>query len=203
MNKANIYYRGEGFSSSYSGEGPYYLEFNGEIIGSHFCSSRSWAEQDLIRDDKRQDVLKKYDIDEVYSNGRLVWSKEELKSIDKIEDLLKDEEEIIEERGGEENMEEKILKELNEFREKLDEIFVGKTPKLPEDIDGDYDCDIFIWRHPGMGNSKQIITGNPMSIGAATCSYLQTLMVQGLFDEVQIREMAEMAIKGFKGELED
>ena len=117
--------------------------------------------------------------------------------------MLKDEEEIIEERGGEENMEEKILKELNEFREKLDEIFIGKTPKLPDDIDGDYDCDIFIWRHPGMGNSKQIITGNPMSIGAATCSYLQTLMVQGLFDEDQIREMAEMAIKGFKGELED
>ena len=203
MNKANIYFRGLGFSSSYSGEGPYCLEFNGEIIGRHFCSSRSWAEQDLIRDDKRQAALKKYDIDEVYSNGRLVWSKKELHSIEKIEDLLKDEEEIIEERGGEENMEEKILKELNEFREKLDEIFIGKTPKLPDDIDGDYDCDIFIWRHPGMGNSKQIITGNPMSIGAATCSYLQTLMVQGLFDEDQIREMAEMAIKGFKGELED
>lgn len=203
MNKANIYYRGEGFSSSYSGEGPYCLEFNGEIIGRHFCSSRSWAEEDLIEEDYRQEALKKYDIDEVYSNGRLVWSKKELKSIEKIEDFIKEEEEIIEERGGEESMEEKILKELNEFREKLDEIFVGKTPKLPEDMDDIYDCDIYIWRHPGMGNSKQIITGNPMSIGAATCSYLQTLMVQGLFDEDQIREMAEMAIKGFKGELED
>ena len=203
MNKANIYFRGLGFSSSYSGEGPYYLEFNGKSIGSHFCSSRGWAEQDLILGSSRQAVLEEYDIDEVYSNGRLVWSKEELNSIEEPDDFLKEEEEIIEERGGEENMEEKILKELNEFREKLDEIFVGKTPKLPEDIDDIYDCDIFIWRHPGMGNSKQIITGNPISISTATCSYMETLLRQGMVDEAMLRDMVEKSIKAFKGELED
>ena len=40
------------------------------------------------------------------------------------------------------------------FRKEVNEVFVGITPKLEGIMDEMYDCDIYIFRHPGMGNSK-------------------------------------------------
>ena len=48
--------------------------------------------------------------------------------------------------------------------------------KFPKDKDDLYDVDIHIWRHPGMGNSLQTISGNKVSIMVATASYLNTLI---------------------------
>ena len=48
--------------------------------------------------------------------------------------------------------------------------------KFPKDKDEIYDVDIHIWRHPGMGNSLQTISGNKVSIMVATASYLNTLI---------------------------
>ena len=48
--------------------------------------------------------------------------------------------------------------------------------KFPKDKDEIYDVDIHIWRHPGMGNSLQTISGNKASIMTATASYLNTLI---------------------------
>ena len=96
---------------------------------------------------------------------------------------------------------EKILEALEKFREEVDAVFIGTTPKLPEDMDEIYDCDIYIFRHPGMGNSKQIITGNEVSILTATASYLETLLRQGLLDENALKNMVKMVIKASKGKL--
>ena len=90
---------------------------------------------------------------------------------------------------------------LDKFRKEIDEIYPGVTPKREGEMNETYDCDIYIFRHPGMGNSKQIITGNPVSIYTATASYLETLMRQGIFEEAMVRDMVEMAIKAAKGEL--
>lgn len=100
-------------------------------------------------------------------------------------------------------MQNNILKELEKFREKVDKIFVGKTPKLPQGMDEKYDCDIYIFRHPGMGNSKQIISGNAMSILTATTSYLETLLRQGIVTEKDLKDMVKLAAKASKGELAD
>lgn len=98
---------------------------------------------------------------------------------------------------------EKIMDIINRFSKEIDEVFIGKTPKITGEMDQMYDCDIYIFRHPGMGNSKQIITGNPVSIYTATASYLETLMRQGFLDENMLRELVELSIKGAKGEFED
>lgn len=83
MNNAYIYFDGfesgyEGFGQMYSGEGPYVLVFNNEIIASHFCSSRSWAEHDLTRRSDREELLLKSNIDQVISNGTVIWRKVDL-----------------------------------------------------------------------------------------------------------------------------
>ena len=96
----------------------------------------------------------------------------------------------------------KIVKELNKFREKIDKLFPGETPKIEGPMNVMYDCDIYIWRHPGMGNSKQIISGNKISIGTATASYLEQLMRQGLFTEKELKEMLKMASQAAKGKFE-
>ena len=73
---------------------------------------------------------------------------------------------------------------IKEFEEK------AKTAKskyeFPKDKDEIYDVDIHIWRHPGMGNSLQTISGNKVSIMTATCSYLDTLISKKVltFDEL-------------------
>lgn len=96
----------------------------------------------------------------------------------------------------------KILKALNEFRKVVDEAIVGQTPKLTGEMDELYDCDIYIFRHPGMGNSKQVIVGDPLGIWTATASYLETLLRQGIVTEEQLHELVNLSIKGFKGEFE-
>ena len=89
---------------------------------------------------------------------------------------------------------------MDEFAKKIDEIYPGKTPKITGEMDEQYNCDIYIYRHPGMGNSKQIITGNPVSIYTATASYLETLIKQGIINEEMLRDLVEMSIKASKGE---
>ena len=95
----------------------------------------------------------------------------------------------------------RMMAALDQFRDIVDEIYPGVTPKIEGSMDDEYDCDIYIFRHPGMGNSKQIISGNPVSIYTATASYLETLLRQGIFEESMVRDMVEMAIKASKGEL--
>ena len=95
----------------------------------------------------------------------------------------------------------RMMAALDQFRDIVDEIYPGVTPKIEGPMDDEYDCDIYIFRHPGMGNSKQIISGNPVSIYTATASYLETLLRQGIFEESMIRDMVEMSIKASKGEL--
>lgn len=97
--------------------------------------------------------------------------------------------------------EKKVNLILENFRKEIDKIFIGQTPKLPKEMDNFYECDIYIWRHPGMGNSKQLISGNPISICTATTSYLESLLRQGIFSEAQLLEMVNMAIKAKNGKL--
>lgn len=97
--------------------------------------------------------------------------------------------------------EEKITKALENFRKEIDKIYIPKTEKLPSDMDSVYDCDIYIWRHPGMGNSMQIITGNSISIFTATASYLESLLRQNLLDEKQLLELVKMVIRAANDEL--
>ena len=63
---------------------------------------------------------------------------------------------------------------IKEFEEKAKN--AQSKYKFPKDKDEIYDVDIHIWRHPGMGNSLQTISGNKMSIMVATASYLNTLI---------------------------
>ena len=73
MNKAYIYFDGEDLNNL-NGEGPYVLFFNDEPIASHYCSNRSFANHDLTV--WKLEALEKYNIDEVISNGVVVWKKE-------------------------------------------------------------------------------------------------------------------------------
>ena len=73
MNKAYIYFN-EKNNESYCGEGSYVLVFEDEAIASHFCSNRSFANHDLTV--WKLEALEKYNIDEVISNGVVVWKKD-------------------------------------------------------------------------------------------------------------------------------
>lgn len=95
----------------------------------------------------------------------------------------------------------KVAAAMSKFAKEIDEIYPGVTPKITGEMNDVYNCDIYIFRHPGMGNSKQIITGNAVSIYTATASYIETLLRQGIFEEAMIRDMVEMAIKASKGEI--
>lgn len=99
-------------------------------------------------------------------------------------------------------MNEKILELLEEFRKKVDKVFIGQTPKLPDGMDEVYNCDIYIYRHPGMGNSKQIIVGDKTSVMTATVSYLETLLAHNMVTETELKDMVEMAINASNGEFE-
>lgn len=97
--------------------------------------------------------------------------------------------------------EEKIVKAMEKFTKEVDKVFVGETPKIKGLMNDVYDCDIYIFRHPGMGNSKQIIMGNEISIMTATASYLETLLRQGICTEKQLKETIKMSIKAANGKL--
>jgi len=94
---------------------------------------------------------------------------------------------------------EKILKALEKFRNEIDKHFPGKTGKLPEDMDKIYDCDIYIYRHPGMGNSKQLIVGDKTSVATATASYLETLLRNKVLSEKELKDLVKMSIKAANG----
>lgn len=72
MNRANIFYNLKSEKEDFCGEGPYVLVFNDEVIASHYCSSRNFANHDLTV--WQLEALEKYNIDEVVSNGEVVWS---------------------------------------------------------------------------------------------------------------------------------
>lgn len=73
MKKSYIYFN-ETNKKDFSGEGPYVLVFDDEVIASHFCSNRSFANHDLTV--WELEALRKYNIDEVISNDVVVWKKE-------------------------------------------------------------------------------------------------------------------------------
>ena len=91
------------------------------------------------------------------------------------------------------NKEEEIIKLMKNFAKEIDKIFNGKTPKIKGLMNDLYECDIYIYRHKGMGNSKQIIYGNPISVIAATISYLETLLRQGIINKKQLKEIVKLA----------
>lgn len=70
--KAYIYFNSKSKGLDYNGEGPYVLvtEEN-KCIGSHYCSSRDFANHDLT--EWRLEELQENNISEVYSNEKLVW----------------------------------------------------------------------------------------------------------------------------------
>ena len=80
--KAYIYFNIKD-NLDYDGEGPYVLVTEDDkCIGSHYCSSRFFANHDLT--EWRLKELEENDISEVYSNGHLVWKKH-----DDVETLIK------------------------------------------------------------------------------------------------------------------
>lgn len=96
-------------------------------------------------------------------------------------------------------MEDKIVELMNEFSSNVDKVFEGKTPKWSGPKDKMYNVDIYIFRHPGMGNSKQIIMAeNTISIMTATESYLVNLLQNKVCDEQLLRDTVEQAIKDWK-----
>lgn len=76
MNKAYIYFNDVN-NNSFSEEGCYVLLFNNYIIASHFCSNSNFANHDLTVWELK--ILEKYNIDEVISNGEVVWKRRDEK----------------------------------------------------------------------------------------------------------------------------
>ena len=75
--KAYIYFNSKSKGLDYDGEGPYVLVTeDNKCIGSHYCSSRSFANHDLT--EWRLEELQENNISEVYSNGKLVWENQEM-----------------------------------------------------------------------------------------------------------------------------
>ena len=79
---------------------------------------------------------------------------------------------------------------IKEFEEK------AKTAKskykYDKDTDEIYDVDIHIWRHKGMGNSLQTISGNKISIMTATCSFLTTLCAKNIITLDELKYMLKL-----------
>ena len=87
---------------------------------------------------------------------------------------------------------------IKEFEEK------AKTAKskykYDKDADEVYDVDIHIWRHKGMGNSLQTISGNKISIITATCSFLTTLCIKNVITLDELKYMLELVEGAVKNE---
>lgn len=85
---------------------------------------------------------------------------------------------------------------IKEFEEK------AKTAKskykFPKDKDEIYDVDIHIWRHPGMGNSLQTISGNKASIMTATASYLNTLLLKKVITTKELDDLVKIVKESYK-----
>lgn len=75
--KAYIYFNSKSEGLDYNGEGQYVLVTEDDkCIGSHYCSSRGFANHDLT--EWRLEELKENNISEVYSNGELIWENQEM-----------------------------------------------------------------------------------------------------------------------------
>lgn len=75
--KAFIYFNSKSKGLDYNGEGLYVLVTEDDkCIGSHVCSSRSFANHDLT--EWRLKELQENNISEVYSNGEIVWKNQEM-----------------------------------------------------------------------------------------------------------------------------
>ena len=87
---------------------------------------------------------------------------------------------------------------IKEFEEK------AKTAKSKykynKDADEVYDVDIHIWRHKGMGNSLQTISGNKISIITATCSFLTTLCIKNVITLDELKYMLKFVEGAVKNE---
>lgn len=72
--RTKIVYKQDGFSPEYSGGGHYYLVNESNIVVDRkYCSSRAFANYDFTMPMSALDLLQKYNIDEVWSNGELVY----------------------------------------------------------------------------------------------------------------------------------
>lgn len=85
---------------------------------------------------------------------------------------------------------------IKEFEEKSKN--AQSKYKFPKDKDDLYDVDIHIWRHPGMGNSIQTISGNKVSIMTATASYLNTLLLKKVITTEELDDIVKMVKESYK-----
>ena len=94
---------------------------------------------------------------------------------------------------------EKLDDVLKEFEEKSKNA-QSKFRKLWKDTNADevYNVDIHIWRHKGMGNSLQTISGNKVSIMTATASYLNTLLLKKVITTEELDDMVKMVKESYK-----
>ena len=86
-----------------------------------------------------------------------------------------------------------LIKEFEEKSKKAQSKY-----KFDKDKDEIYDVDIHIWRHKGMGNSLQTISGNKISIMTATASYLNTLLLKKVITTKELDDMTKMVKESYK-----
>lgn len=87
---------------------------------------------------------------------------------------------------------------IKEFEEKAKN--AQSKYKYNKNEDKIYDVDIHIWRHKGMGNSLQTISGNKISIMTATCGFLTTLCIKNVITLDELKEMIELVEGAVKNE---
>ena len=85
---------------------------------------------------------------------------------------------------------------IKEFEEKAKN--AKSKYEFPKDKDALYDVDIHIWRHPGMGNSLQTISGNKVSIMTATASYLNTLLLKKVITIKELDDLVKIVKESYK-----
>lgn len=89
---------------------------------------------------------------------------------------------------------------INDLIKEFEERSVDAESATREHWDGKeeddiYEVDIHIWRHPGMGNSLQTISGNKVSVMTATASYLQTLLTKEVMTGSELILMCNTVLK--------
>lgn len=89
---------------------------------------------------------------------------------------------------------------INDLIKEFEERSVDAESATREHWDGKeeddiYEVDIHIWRHPGMGNSLQTISGNKVSVMTATASYLQTLLTKEVMTKSELILMCNAVLK--------
>lgn len=87
-----------------------------------------------------------------------------------------------------------LIKEFEERAKQVESKYTKEYKNTP--FDTEYDVDIHIWRHQGMGNSLQTIQGNKLSIMTAMTSLLHTLLIKNVLNESEVRYMLEMSLIG-------